>query len=357
MSILLDKLCITASSLNHILYTNEKIQNEKEKRMYKMCISTIKRIVNIKNDSNFMMQIGSNMEDSLIEQHFSDTEKYSHQRVCEKTFNIGGIDIPFRATLDVFNNVTKTIIEIKCAVLKKPDPNNIEHSDINHWINNVYCKEYNTQAQLQMLCCDDFQSMRFLVSAVKEKKEIKSQEERCLYTSKCWEKDENFLEKHTDDILCYWNMLQDVFDKFLKNDEQTLLDLYFEDEPKKNELLSQEVKDYIKDYLKKHDEKVAFETDSKAKLLEIKSSMKELNDLILASLPKGDQPFKFGRYSLTKQPASTTYKWAAIVKHKGIEQQIIDSLTEKEKEDFISTVASKNTVRILKEKLEIDSLI
>ena len=70
MSILLDKLCITASSLRSVIDGGKWEGATQLDRMYKSSITTIRRVVNAANDSNYVMREGSNAEDLIIERSF-----------------------------------------------------------------------------------------------------------------------------------------------------------------------------------------------------------------------------------------------------------------------------------------------
>lgn len=333
MSILLDKLCITASSLRSVIDGGKWEGATQLDRMYKSSITTIRRVVNAANDSNYVMREGSNAEDLIIERFFSDNQIFQCQKICEKTFIVGGVSIPFRATIDVYDTNTNTIIEIKCAVRKKPDFTNLKS-----WVNNDYCKYYNVQAQIQMLCCDGYEKMRFFVySQVAEKIDPN----RCNFYSKYWEKEDDFFEKHQNVILEYWRLLTNLYDRYLDGDDEIKLLVHKYDNDNKVKF-GEEILNSIDEYVDIYNQKKILENDLERKKL-----------LIIAQLQnKGfgcDLSVDLGKVSIKKTPKSTSYLYYKIVKDKNI----IPTLTDEELQVYSKDIEERYTVRIKAEKDEL----
>lgn len=332
MSILLDKLCITASSLRSVIDGAKWEGATQLNRMYKSAITTIRRLVNAENDSNYIMREGSNMEEEIIHACFPDSEIFEYQRICEKTFIVGGVPIPFRATLDVYDKKTDTIIEIKYAVRREPN-----FTDINRWINEDYCKAYNVQAQLQMFCCDGYKKMQFFVrSKVAEQRDP----EKCNFLSKVWQKEDDFFEKHQDVILEYWELLANLYNRYLDGDDEIKLLVHkYQDEQqvKFNDELLATIDTYIDIYNQK-------------KILE--NDLERKKQLIIAQLKNQgygcDLSVDLGKVSVRKTPKSISYLYSKIVKDKNI----ISTLTDEELQLYSKDVEEKYTVRIISEKEE-----
>ncbi|GAG79450.1 unnamed protein product, partial [marine sediment metagenome] len=198
---------------------------------------------------------------------------------------------------------------------------------------------YDVQAQIQMMCCDDYQKMRFLICS-----KVAGDQS---YLSEFWQKDENFLETHQDDILEYWEMLKDVNDKFFQHDQQTLIDIYQGDEERSKSIIGEKMESYAKEYLIKHEEKSALEKTIAQPLLEIEDEMERLKGLIVQELAvKNSHSAKIGRFSITQYPKRTMYKWSNIVKDRGIDKDIIASFTEEDKLQYITEYEAKHVVRI-----------
>lgn len=284
--------------------------------MYNASIQTIRRIVDAPSDDNYIFREGRNKEDEIVSDYFQ-PENFEKQKVCGRIVNIGGIDIPFRALLDVYDSDTKSIIEIKCAVKKEPDL-----SKINYWINEIYCKAYNVQAQVQMLCCSKFETMRFLVYT-------KSNNQ--LYYSKIWEQDKLFIHKHEKVILQYWKMLCDVNKRYLDGDQQIKVKVHEYDNNYKL-ILGAEMEVDIEKYIKL-DKEVR---DRKDELELIK------REIIRKLESRNLQDVRLNGFSAKKYPKSKVYKYADIVKDKGI----LESLSEEELELYTNELEEKYVIRV-----------
>lgn len=336
MSILLDKLCITASSLRSVIDGGKWEGPTQLDRMYKSAITTIRRLVNAESDSNYIMREGSNMEDVIIERLFSDNQIFQCQKICEKTFIVGGVSIPFRATIDVYDTNTNTIIEIKCAVRKKPD-----FTNLNSWVNDDYCKYYNVQAQIQMLCCDGFEKMHFFVhSQVAEKID----RDKSNFLSKPWQKEDDFFEKHQDVILEYWELLTNLYNRYLDGDDEIKLLVHKYDNNNKDNKVKfcAEILNTIDTYIDIYHQKMILENDLERKKL-----------LIIAQLQnKGfgcHLSVDLGKVSIKKIPKSTSYLYSKIVKDKNI----ISTLTDEELQLYSKEIEERYTVRIKSQKDEL----
>jgi hypothetical protein len=320
VNIRLHGLCITASSLRSVIDPASFDDKDPYTRMYNASIQTIRRIVDAPSDDNYMFREGRNKEDEIVNDHFQSVN-FEKQKVCGKIVNIGGIDIPFRALLDVYDSDTKSIVEIKCAVRKEPDLSNI-----NYWINEVYCKAYNVQAQVQMLCCSDFHKMVFLVYT-------KSNNQ--LYYSKIWEQDKLFVQKHEKVILQYWKMLCDVNKRYLDGDTQVKLKVHEYDNNYKL-ILGAEMEVDIEKYIRL-DKEVR---DRKGELELIK------RDIIRKLESRNLQDVRLNGFSAKKYPKSKVYKYSDIVRDKGI----LESLSEEELELYTHELDEKYVIRVQHKK-------
>ncbi|MGL6107542.1 MAG: hypothetical protein ACRC03_15580 [Romboutsia sp.] len=253
--------------------------------------------------------------------HFQ-SENFEKQKVCGRIVNVGGVNIPFRALIDVYDSDTRSIIEIKSAIKKEPDLSNI-----NHWINEIYCKAYNVQAQVQMLCCSDFHKMRFLVYT-------KSNNQ--LYYSKIWEQDKLFMQKHEKVILQYWKMLCDVNKRYLDGDQQVKLKVHENDTNYKLLILGAEMEVDIERYIRLDKE-----------LRDRKDELELIKREIIRKLESRNlQDVRLNGFSAKKYPKLKTFKYSDIVRDKGI----LESLSEEELELYTHELDEKYVIRVQHKK-------
>lgn len=333
----LDKVCITASSLNSIMRKQFHAPHELKKEMHKMAISTIRRMVGAKGEDNPVFIAGHVAEDQIV-CDFYQGANFQTQKVCEKVVDIAGKTIIFHATLDVFDYINNLIVEIKSIQTKK-----VPSLGVKEWMNNVYCAEYDTQAQVQMLCLSEYYKFLFHIWDVKNNQH---------YTSKPWRKDEDFINKNKKIILDYWNILNHLYHKYLSNDKNVHLEVWAYDEAileeKRKEFYAGEF-DYNIDYALK--QKVDDFEDLCIQYKEIselkKQKEKELLSIITPCMQaKGITIAKINNVVVKKTLIKTSINYKEIV----VEKKILPTLTEEELKHFSTEAENVYSIRFAKPK-------
>lgn len=340
--ILLDSLCVTASTLRYIIspFSWEPYSDNLYLRMLEGAVSTIRRIINV-NDKQvycYPREQGTDMEKIIVENHFDDEARFLTQVKAENVIEVQGVPVKFRGTLDVYDTEEHRITEIKYAV--RAYPKNLDGSAIpqerlgalsiqqwNAWAID-YCKKYDVQAQVQMLAMNCGKLNFFIRSKVAE---WVMESPNFLVSN--WKKDEQFLEKSGDIILQYWKMLNEKYEQFLQETKQIMVYVYTgtDNEHKVEDLLGEEMRNLIHKYVELYEEKSAIERELEQvkKSIEAEASYNELT------------VFKFNGVSVKKTEPSVTYSYAKIVKDK----RILDSLTEEEKIFYSQSKSGGYTIR------------
>lgn len=354
--IALDKLCITASSLNSVLRYKDHAPHILQKEMHKMAISTIRRMVEASGEDNPIFQAGHIAEDSVVCDYYQG-DIFIKQKECDISISIDNHIVPFHATLDVYDYISNTITEIK-SIQKKRVPQDVEkvwmncatNGETSHgkivleqWINNEYCSDYDTQAQIQMLCLPECYKFFFHIFYV-------AKNLHCL--SKQWKKNPNFLQENKKIILEYWNTLKDCYQKFTDNNKNIQLEVFAYEkdilEEKRKEFYSGSF-DYTDDYAlrQKVDDFEALCMEYK-KISELKKEKEsELLSIITPCMEsKGLEVAKINNIAIKKSPVKVTMKYKEIV----LEKKIIPTLTEEELEYFSSKSENVYTIRFVKQK-------
>lgn len=346
-SIRLEQLCITASALREVLQPLAETPKPIETRMYEGAVGIYKRMLGLQTKTNFIMEAGHVKEDEIGRDHFAD-EWIEKQKICEKVFNVGGVDILFRATLDFFDTRKKIIFETKYAFKVDPLLSGIvkdtrDKDEMFKWVHEGYCPKYDAQAQVQLLCCDEAKGLKFVVCS-------RLANDRC-YRTKLWKRDEFFIERHKKVILRFWDTINDVDQKFCKQDKQVLLDVFQDDEEVIGSMLGNEIQELIKEYIEVDDEVKALEDSIKQKKEEYEKKQVALKEqIVLHMKSEGYNRTKIGRFSVWHKPEKKTYRWDKIVQEKGLEELVLSELDEKEKVAYFKETDEVHTIRISKAK-------
>lgn len=351
-SIQLDAPCITASSLRYVLspfkwedHSGDSIQDLYD-RIYKMSISIIRRVKGVAEAIHYITEAGKIMEDEVVELFFSDTNRYETQKKADKEIMVNGVPVPFRATIDVYDNQINKIIEIKYAVNAKPkdcfgdslskqDLKTLTKQDWDDWVQNSYVVGYSTQAQVQMLCCE-CDALDFLVCS----RHADATLGQSFFKVPNFKKDVDFINKNQTVILKFWNELQRVWESFLSEDKQVVLDVY------KNTEYQDQVSVLISDDIKRLVELYSSYC-LKKRLLE--SRMENLKSSIV-TLMKVDElnDISHNRVHVKKGKPKVSIKYADIVKDMGL----LDKLTDEEMKKYSRKIEESYTFRYLSDKKE-----
>jgi hypothetical protein len=198
MNIKLHKLCITASTLNQVI--RHKSSDDFEKVLYEQCISIIRRMYDKNSFKNEAVLHGQKYEKLLIENKYFDPERFLVQEQFEKDVMIEGMNIPFRATLDVHDTLNDEILEIKCPFYKAITLSNAQE----------YANNYNTQLQVQLLC-----------SGIKTAKVVIYWEGK-LFECKSVTLDNTFISKNKTIIKKFWKKLNEVHAKYIAKETKVV---------------------------------------------------------------------------------------------------------------------------------------
>lgn len=213
MNIKLHKLCITASTLNQVI--RYKDSDDFEKVLNEQCLSIMRRMYDKNSFKNEAVLHGQKYEKLLVENKYSDGERFLLQEQFEKDVFIEGINIPFRATLDVHDTLNGEIFEIKCPFYKAITVCNAQE----------YADNYNTQLQIQMLC-----------SGIKSAKVVIYFEGK-LFECQSVTLDNNFISKNKATIKKFWKKLNDVHTKYIEKETKVVHEVEkYEDSPLNDDL-------------------------------------------------------------------------------------------------------------------------
>jgi hypothetical protein len=198
MNIKLHKLCTTASTLNQVI--RHKCSDDFEKVLYEQCLSILRRMYDKNSFKNEAVLHGQKYEQLLVENKYFDAERFLLQEQFEKDVMIEGMNIPFRATLDVHDTLNDEIIEIKSPFYKAITLSNAQE----------YADNYNTQLQIQMLC-----------SGIKSAKVVIYWEGK-LFECQSVIPDKDFISKNKATIKKFWKKLNDVHAKYIAKETKVV---------------------------------------------------------------------------------------------------------------------------------------
>lgn len=349
----LDELSITASSLNYILSPPKDDSNSIDRRMYESALNTIRRMEGFLSEDNYIFREGHIREDRIVEKLFQDSNKFELQKKCYKSLIINDEVVKFSATLDVYNKQNDCIIEIK-NIINYIIPEKVE--DLSDWVHRVYCNQYDPQVQIQMLCCEKFKNLLFLVDSRSFKK---------IMFSKTWKKDDRFVEKNRYMVLDYWKILHQTYDSFIKRDPQTILDLIMHDEDAYQKLLESimvdEVQLSVDHYLYIYNDNIELinakkDIDKQKRELDKTLDVKKAN-IISAMMNTGFEVNEFHKVDGSNKslkikikltPASQTYDFERIVRDFGL----LHTMSEEEKEKYTTSKERSFSLRVSHKKKE-----
>lgn len=213
MNIKLDRLCITASTLNQVIRNRDT--EEFEKVLYEQCLSIIRRMYDKQSFTNEAILHGKKYEQLLIESKYSDSNMFLVQEQFNKEVFIDGQNIPFRATLDVHDILNDDVIEIKCPFYKPIDGHNAQ----------AYADNYEAQLQIQLLC-----------SGLKTARVVIYRDGK-LFECKSLTIDNNFIKNNKAIIIRFWEVLNELHTKYQQKDRKVMHEVeQYEDSPLNRDL-------------------------------------------------------------------------------------------------------------------------
>jgi len=317
MNIKLHKLCITASTLNQVI--RHKCSDDFEKVLYEQCLSILRRMYDKNSFKNEAVLHGQKYEKLLIENKYFDPERFLVQEQFEKDVMIEGMNIPFRATLDVHDTLNDEILEIKCPFYKAITLSNAQE----------YTDNYNTQLQMQLLC-----------SGLKTAKVVIYWEGKLfgcktgkLFECKSVTLDNTFISKNKTIIKKFWKKLNEVHAKYIAKETKVVHEVEkYEESPLNRDLeLMSDIAGYS--------ELSQIIEQKNQELLQLKEKI--VNKIDNYGLDKFSTPF----LSISRTSGSCRYDYQRILKEK-YSFNLETDITDEERKNFMKKTSGSWAFRL-----------